>query len=125
MASRAGRAEGRPPLPPSRSGASSGPTSRDIKKVIGIALMGVGAIFALYGAGSGLSTLVSVTLNNFGLVCIAGIANFIFWSIFFTPLGGLLANTVCGACAVLLFGGLPAIPGGLVAAGGAFVYINV
>jgi hypothetical protein len=25
----------------------------------------------------------------------------------------------------LLFGGLPAIPGGLVAAGGAFVYINV
>ncbi len=103
-------------------GGPSGPSSRDIKKIVGIALMGVGTIFAVYGAGSGLSTLVRVSLDNFGLVCIAGTINFIFWTFVVFPIGGIIANTICAAGGILLFGGLPAIPGGIVAAGGAFVY---
>jgi hypothetical protein len=100
------------------------PSRKDLRKIVGIALMAVGAIFTLYGAGSGLSTLIRVSLDNFGAVCIVSLANFIFWSIFLTPLGGLLANGVCVAGGILLFGGLPAIPGAAIAAGGAFLYFG-
>jgi hypothetical protein len=100
------------------------PSRKDLKKIVGIALMAVGAVFTLYGAGSGLSTLIRVSLDNFGAVCIVSLANFIFWSIFLTPIGGLLANGVCVAGGILLFGGLPAIPGAAIAAGGAFLYFG-
>ena len=109
---------------PYSGGGSSGPSGKDLKKIIGAALMAVGALFTLYGAGSGLSTLVRVSLDNFGTVCILGLINFIFWSLFLTPIGGLVANGVCVAGGVLLFGGLPAIPGAAVAFGGAVLYYS-
>ena len=109
---------------PYGGGGPSGPSGKDLKRIVGAALMAVGALFTLYGAGSGLSALVRVSLDNFGTVCIVGIVNFIFWSCFLTPIGGLLANGVCMAGGVLLFGGLPAIPGAAVALGGAVLYYN-
>ncbi len=45
-----------------------------------MALMAVGGVFTLYGAGPGISTLVRVSLDNFGFVCLAGTINFIFGS---------------------------------------------
>src|ERR1700733_15702931 len=82
---------------PYDGGGPSGPSGKNLKKIVGIALMAVGALFTLYGAGSGLSLLVSKSLDNFGTVCILGLVNFIFWSCFLTPIGGLLANGVCVA----------------------------
>ena len=84
--------------------------------------MAVGAIFTLYGAGSGLSTLIRVSLDHFGLVILASTINFVFWTIVVFPIGGLIANTLCALGGVLLFGGLPAIPGAAIAASGAYVY---
>jgi hypothetical protein len=84
----------------------------------------VGAVFTLYGAGSGLSTLVSISLDNFGLLCLTGIISCIFFSCIATPLGALLINGMFAGGAVLLFGGLPALPGVLIACGGAFVYFS-
>jgi hypothetical protein len=88
----------------------------------------VGAVFALYGAGSGISKLVSVSLDNFGILCMAGTVNLVFWTIILIPVagpfGGLIVNGLCGAGAFTFFGGVPAIPGVLIAASGAFVYFN-
>jgi hypothetical protein len=105
-------------------GGPSGPSGKDLKKVVGGAFMVVGTIFTLYGAGSGLSALIRVSLDNFGTVCIVSLINFIFWSCFLTPIGGLLANGICAAGGILLFGGLPAIPGAAIAAGGAYMYLS-
>jgi len=107
---------------PYGGGGPSGPSGKDLKKIAGMALMAVGAIFTLYGAGSGLSTLVRVSLDNFGLVFLAGTINFIFWTVVIFPVGGLIANTLCALGGVLLFGGLPAIPGAAIALGGAVLY---
>ncbi|HEY5235012.1 MAG TPA: hypothetical protein VIJ14_02440 [Rhabdochlamydiaceae bacterium] len=103
-------------------GGSSGPSGKDLKRIVGFALMAVGALFTLYGAGSGLSTLVRVSLDNFGLVFLAGTINFIFWTVVIFPIGGLIANTLCALGGVLVFGGLPAIPGAAIALGGAVLY---
>jgi hypothetical protein len=100
------------------------PSRKDLKKIAGAALMAVGAIFTLYGAGSGLSTLIRVSLDNFGLVVLASTINFIFWTFVIFPIGGLIANTACALGGVLLFGGLPAIPGAAIAAGGLFLYLK-
>ena len=116
--------DSRPFHVPYSGGGSSSPSGKDLKKIAGIALMAVGALFTLYGAGSGLSTLVSVSLDNFGLVFLAGTINFIFWTVVIFPVGGLIANTLCALGGILLFGGLPAIPGAAVVVGGAFVYYS-
>ncbi|HUD01371.1 MAG TPA: hypothetical protein VMR37_03530 [Rhabdochlamydiaceae bacterium] len=110
-------------FPPAGRG-SARPNNGDLQRVIGGALMLVGAIFTLYGAGSGLSTLVSISLDNFGLLCLTGIISCIFFSCIATPLGALLINGMFVGGAVLLFGGLPALPGALIAGGGAFVYFS-
>jgi len=99
------------------------PSRKDLKKIVGIALMAVGAIFTLYGAGAGLSTLLRVSLDNFGLVFLASTINFIFWTLVVFPVGGFIANTLCVTGGVLLFGGLPAIPGAAIGAGGVFLYL--
>ncbi len=106
---------------------SSGPgrkPDKGLQKIIGIALMSVGAIFTLYGAGSGVSKLIEVSLNHFGLLCVAGTINFVFWTVIVFPIGGLIANAVCAGGALMLFGGLPALPGIGVACVGAFVYYS-
>ncbi|MBS0648044.1 MAG: hypothetical protein JSS10_02325 [Verrucomicrobia bacterium] len=124
MAGRSHPLGGNPPYRPYGGPSSPGIPNRDLKKIIGGSMMLVGSLFALYGAGKGLSKLVSVALDNFGLLCVAGTINFIFWTILFFPVGGFVANGLCGACAFTFFGGIPAIPGILIAAGGAFVYFN-
>ena len=121
MAHRASRTDSRFRVPYS-GGGHSGPSGKDLRRIAGIALMAVGALFTLYGAGSGLSTLVRVSLDNCGSVLLAGTINFIFWTAVFFPVGGLIANTLCALGGVLLFGGLPAIPGAAVALGGAYLY---
>lgn len=103
-------------------GSPSGSFGKDFKKIIGVALMAVGALFTLYGAGSGLSTLIRVSLNNFGLVFLTSTISFIFWTIVMPPIGGLVVNGLCVAGGVLLFGGLPAIPGAAIALGGLILY---
>ncbi len=100
------------------------PSDKNFKKIVGGDLMAVGAVFTLYGAGSGLSTLIRVSLDHFGLVILTSTINFIFWTIVLFPIGGLIANTACALGAVLIFGGLPAIPGAAIAAGGAFLYLS-
>ncbi len=105
-------------------GGSSEPSGKDLKKIIGGALMAVGAVFTLYGAGSGLSTLIRVSLDNFGLVLLTSTINFIFWTFVIFPLGGLIVNTLCVLGGVLLFGGLPAIPGAALATTGAYLYLK-
>ncbi len=103
-------------------GGSSGPSGKDVRKIAGIMIMAVGALFTLYGAGSGLSTLVRVSLDNFGLVFLAGTINCIFWTIVVFPVGGIIANGLCAATGILIFGGLPAIPGAAITLGGAYLY---
>jgi hypothetical protein len=122
MAHRALRTDSRPFHVPYSGGGHSGLSGKDLKKIVGVALMAVGAVFTLYGAGSGLSTLVRVSLDNFGLVFLASTINFIFWIVVIIPVGGLIANSLCALGGVLLFGGLPAIPGAAVALGGAYLY---
>ncbi|HEX2580284.1 MAG TPA: hypothetical protein VHK67_07780 [Rhabdochlamydiaceae bacterium] len=100
----------------------SGPSGKDIRKIAGVVIIAVGVLFTLYGAGSGLSKLVSVSLDHFGLVLLTSTISFIFWSIVATPIGALIVNGCCVAGAILLFGGLPAIPGAVLAAGGAYLY---
>lgn len=100
------------------------PSDKNFKKIVGGALMALGAVFTLYGAGSGLSTLIRVSLDHFGLVVLTSTINFIFWTIVVFPIGGLIANTLCALGGVLLFGGLPAIPGAAIAAGGAVLYFG-
>lgn len=93
-----------------------------IQKIIGASMMLVGALFTFYGAGAGISKLVSVSLDNFGLLCVAGTINFVFWTVVIFPFGGLIANSLCTGCALMLFGGVPAIPGVITAGIGAVVY---
>jgi hypothetical protein len=89
-------------------------------------IMAVGVLFILYGAGSGLSTLIRVSLDNFGLVFLTSTINCIFWTVVAVPLcgpfGGIIANGLCAAGGILLFGGLPAIPGAAVTFGGMYLY---
>ena len=123
MSGRAAAAARKPYHPPARG--SSDPyrrPNRDIQKIIGASLMAVGAIFTLYGAGAGISKLVSVALNNFGLLCLTSIINFIFWSFIVSPLGALAINGLCAGAAFMLFSGVPAIPGALMVGTGAVVY---
>jgi hypothetical protein len=111
--------------PPARG--SSDPYRRpntDIQKIIGAALAVVGGLFTLYGAGAGISKLVDVSLNNFGLLCIAGTINFVFWTCLAFPWGGLVANSLCTGLALMAFSGIPAIPGVLIAGTGAIVYFK-
>lgn len=96
--------------------------NRDIQKIIGASLVVVGGLFTLYGAGAGVSKLVEVSLNNFGLLCLTGTINFIFWTIIAFPFGGLVANGLCTGLAFMAFGGVPAIPGALIAGTGTIVY---
>ena len=87
--------------------------------------MAVGTLFTFYGAGAGISKLVEVSLNNFGLLCVAGTINFVFWTcvaVHVFPFGGLIANGLCTGLAFIAFGGIPAIPGMLIAGTGAIVY---
>jgi hypothetical protein len=63
-----------------------------IQKVIGVALMLVGAVFSLYCGTSGIAKLISITGDHFGMLCIAGVINFIFWTLVAVPIfpfGGL------------------------------------
>ena len=99
------------------------PSGKDLKKIVGVALMGVGAAFSLYGAGSGVATLIRVSLDHFGLVFLGSTINFIFWTIIGFPIGGMIANTLCALGGVVIFGGLPAIPGLAMAAGGLYLYL--
>jgi hypothetical protein len=103
---------------------SSAPSGKDLKRIVGGALMAVGAIFILYGAGSGLSTLIRMSLDHFGLVFLSSTISFIFWTIMLPPLGGIAVNAASALAAVLLFSGIPAIPGAVMAAGGAVLYLG-
>lgn len=114
----------RPPPHNTHGGGASGSSGRDLKKIVGAALMVVGALFTLYGAASGLWSLLRVSLDNFGTVCILGLINFIFWSCVATPLGGLVANALCFVGAVAVFAGIPAIPGIAIAGFGTYIHFN-
>ena len=107
--------KGPPGLPPHRPGP-------DLKKIAGISLGLVGAVFTLYGAGSGVAKLINVSLNNFGLVFVSSTISFIFWTCVFFPLGGALVNGSVAIGLVALFGGLPALPGVAVMGVGAVIY---
>jgi hypothetical protein len=98
----------RPPNSPYPGGSSSAPSGRDVRRLAGAVIMAVGALYAMYKAGSGLSRLVTVCLDNFGSVLLAGTINFIVWTILVFPIGGLVANTLCAATGIMLFGGIPA-----------------
>ena len=102
----------------------SDPSRFNFKKIVGAALMLIGALFILYGVSSGLRIWADVIMDNRGLVLMAGLVNFIFWSILLTPLVGLLANGVCIGGSLMVIGGLPTIPGALIASAGAWLYFK-
>ncbi len=122
MAGRAHSVAGQPYRAPRGSSDPYRRPNRDIQKIIGASLVVVGGLFTLYGAGAGISKLVEVSLNNFGLLCLTGTINFVFWTCFAPPFGGLVANGLCTGFAFMVFGGVPAIPGVLMAGTGAIVY---
>jgi hypothetical protein len=92
----------------------------NLQKIVGAGLAGVGAIFILYGAGSGVSKLIEVSLNNFGLVFFT--ISFIFWTAVCFPLGGCIVNGGAAMGLIGLFSGIPAMPGLAIMGVGAFVY---
>jgi hypothetical protein len=100
------------------------PSGKKFEKIIGPALIAIGVIFSLYAAGSGVSTLIRASLDHFGLVFLAGTINFIFWTIVVFPIGGVISNTLCALGGVLIFGGLPAIPGLAIAAVGLYLHLK-
>jgi hypothetical protein len=86
---------------PSRSRAgpydAGGP---NIQKIIGAALMIIGALYACYNAAEGFSWLLNLVFDHFGLIALSATINFVFWTIIVFPIGGFIANGICGFVAV-------------------------
>ena len=102
------------------------PSKPDLKfqKMAGGALAAAGAIFTLYGAGSGVTKLIEISLNHFGLVFVSSTISFIFWTVVIFPMGGLLVNGALTLGLITLFGGVPALPGLAVMAAGGLLYFK-